>query len=47
MKKEKNLRVFLYVVLVLSLIYTCFTIFQAYATWSVYYQGMSLSLIHI
>lgn len=47
MKKEKNLRVFLYVVLVLSLIYTCFTIFQAYATWSVYYQGMSYDPIEL
>lgn len=47
MKKEKNLRVFLYVVLVLSLIYSCFVIFQAYGTWSAYYQGIAYSAIDL
>lgn len=43
MKKEKNLRVFLYVVTILSLIYTCFTLFQAYATFTSYYANMAYS----
>lgn len=47
MKKEKNLRIFLYVVTILSLIYTCFTVFQAYGTFASYYQGMPYGFMDI
>lgn len=47
MKKEKNLRIFLYVVTILSLIYTCYTVFQAYGTFTSYYQGIAYQFIDV
>ncbi|EOS60381.1 hypothetical protein C815_01438 [Firmicutes bacterium M10-2] len=47
MKKEKNLRIFLYVVTILSLIYTCYTVFQAYGTFTSYYQGIAYQFLDV